>query len=84
MHDVGVDGQIEILTDDRRVTGKLVAVQIKCGDSFFKEPADSGFVFRGDREHLVQWLDGSLPVILVLSRDPNTRKATGSRLATGP
>ncbi|WCQ56133.1 DUF4365 domain-containing protein [Escherichia coli] len=36
--DFGVDGQIEIVIEssgERNASGRLIAVQIKCGDSFF-------------------------------------------------
>jgi Domain of unknown function (DUF4365) len=71
--DYGIDALIELAHDDRRVTGRMIAAQIKCGKSWFAEPtADgSGWTYRGELRHLNYWLGHSLPVILVLC-DPET------------
>lgn len=71
--DFGIDALIELANRDRRVTGRLIAAQIKCGKSWFAEPtADgSGWTYRGELKHLNYWLGHSLPVILVLC-DPDT------------
>ena len=45
--DFGIDAQIEVVDGDI-VTGKLVALQIKSGNSWFKEKSDDGFIYRGD------------------------------------
>lgn len=69
--DVGVDAQVEIVIDERP-TGQLIALQIKSGPAYFKEPAaGSGWVVRGKKRHLAYWLDHQLPVLLVL-HDPNS------------
>lgn len=64
--DVGIDGEIEYKTDDRKCTGKLMAVQIKCGQSYFKEPTSRGYIFRCRPETVNYWLSLSIPVILCL------------------
>ncbi len=69
--DLGVDGEIEIVHNDRRATNRLLSVQIKCGHSFLSEKTDVGYIFRGKLEHLRYWLDHSLPVLLVLC-NPDT------------
>jgi hypothetical protein len=51
--DYGVDAQAEVVADEELVTGRLVALQIKGGDSWFGEPAD-------------EWLGHSLPVVFVI------------------
>lgn len=41
--DLGIDGEIELVDkqdEKRRGTGRLIAVQIKCGESFFSEEDD--------------------------------------------
>ncbi len=63
--DCGIDAQIEIVNDNY-ASGKLIALQIKSGGSWFKEKMKDGYVFRGDREHLDYWLSHSLPVVIVL------------------
>nr|WP_256137147.1 DUF4365 domain-containing protein [Escherichia coli] len=40
--DFGIDGFIEIVRDDGAVTGKMLAVQIKCGASFFRKKIGGG------------------------------------------
>lgn len=64
-NDYGIDAFAEIV-DERRVTGKLIAIQIKAGDSYFKEETIEGFKYRGEKKHLAYWINYSLPVILIL------------------
>lgn len=71
--DLGIDAQFELVSLDNKGTGRLVAAQIKCGPSFFKERTDSGFVFRGKSKHLQYWIEHSLPVILILCNPANGR-----------
>ncbi len=63
--DYGIDAQIEVVDGDI-VTGKLIALQIKSGISWFKEESEEGYIYRGDIEHLDYWLEHSLPVLIVL------------------
>ena len=63
--DVGIDGEIEI-RDGGKSHGRLVALQIKTGPSYFKERTKKGFVFRGSMTHLRYWLNYSVPVLVVL------------------
>lgn len=69
--DLGIDGQIELVDEKNRGTGRLLAVQIKCGLSFLSETTEGGFVFRGDKKHLKYWIEHSLPVIVIIC-NPNT------------
>ncbi len=64
--DVGIDGEIEVVYKDRRSSGKLIAVQIKCGPCFFEEKTEKSFVYRCRPETLNYWLGLSLPVMLCL------------------
>lgn len=63
--DYGIDAQLEIARDGK-VTGKLIALQIKAGESYFKEKTCEGYIYRGNIEHLEYWLKHSLPVIIIL------------------
>jgi phosphatidylserine/phosphatidylglycerophosphate/cardiolipin synthase-like enzyme len=65
IEDVGVDAHIEI-REDGKLTGRLIALQIKSGTSWFREVTSEGFVYRGQPRHLTYWRSHSLPVILVL------------------
>jgi hypothetical protein len=69
--DIGIDAEIERVDDSRKSTGQLLAVQIKCGQSFFKETCDVGFVFRCSKEKINYWLNLSFPVILCLCDEVN-------------
>ena len=50
-HDFGIDGQIEIVGDDRSITGQILAVQIKHGPSFLSEKTRWGYIYRGEVKH---------------------------------
>jgi hypothetical protein len=60
--DYGIDAHIEAV-DDETVLGRLVALQIKSGRSYFDSPADHGWWFRDKAAHFEYWLDFSIPVV---------------------
>ena len=68
--DYGIDAHIEVV-EKEIVTGKLIALQIKTGTSWFQEFTPQGYVFRGDNEHLEYWIEHSLPVLIIL-HNPET------------
>jgi hypothetical protein len=61
--DVGIDGFIELVHDES-ASGKLIAVQIKSGDSYLSEAGDC-FEVAVNEKHLSYWRNFMLPVILV-------------------
>ncbi|MTI67983.1 MAG: DUF4365 domain-containing protein [Firmicutes bacterium] len=65
VEDYGIDAHIEIHSGNE-ATGKLIALQIKSGPSYFNEANDGNIVFRGDMRHLKYWKKHSLPVLVVL------------------
>lgn len=69
--DVGIDGQIEYVTPEGKATGRLVAVQVKSGPSYFKHDRGERWTFYPDQKHLLYWERFPIPVILVL-HDPAT------------
>ncbi|NQW39374.1 MAG: DUF4365 domain-containing protein [Cyanobacteria bacterium] len=71
-HDLGIDGQMEFLdnTDSVVSTGKIVAVQVKSGPSYFTRQTTEGFVYYPSRRHRSYWARLTLPVLLVL-HDPS-------------
>ncbi len=73
-NDFGIDGFIDIISEKREVTGKSLAVQIKCGLSFFNEKNDIGWLFRGEDKHLNYFLNFQIPVLVVLI-NPNDKTA---------
>ncbi|MBP0010532.1 DUF4365 domain-containing protein [Roseofilum sp. Belize Diploria] len=68
IEDYGIDAHVEVV-ENNTATGKLIALQIKSGKSWFKEKTAHGFVFRGKKEHLEYWQKHSLPVLVVLYDD---------------
>lgn len=64
--DVGVDGTIEYVTPDGLTPGRLVAVQVKAGESRFKDAKDDWVPFYPEKKHRDYWMEYPLPVILVL------------------
>ncbi|MER7577366.1 DUF4365 domain-containing protein [Streptomyces sp. NPDC126514] len=66
MHDVGIDGQIEYVDNQGRATGRLVAVQIKAGPSYFSSRADGIVRFRPNGKHRNYWASFPVPVVVIL------------------
>jgi hypothetical protein len=62
--DWGVDAHVEIIQDGVP-SGKLFALQIKAGASYFRKNG-VGYTFRGVLRHLQYWENHSLPVLIVL------------------
>lgn len=69
--DFGIDAHAEKLNDDGLGGGKLIALQIKSGPSYFKKRGDD-YVFYGEDRHREYWTNHSLPVFIVL-HDPETQ-----------
>ena len=63
--DYGIDAQIETI-ENGYASGKLIAVQIKSGEHYFKEKTKESIVYRGNRKHYDYWINHSLPVVIVL------------------
>jgi hypothetical protein len=72
VEDTGIDAQVEVV-DGGVATGKLLALQIKSGDSWFRESAPGGWWYRPDGDHVRYWSNHALPVVVVLRR-PQTSK----------
>ncbi len=63
--DYGIDAQVEIW-EEEKFTGKLIALQIKSGASYFKKKKGDDYVFTGEFKHLDYWTRHPLPVFLIL------------------
>ena len=72
--DVGIDGQLEHVDSKGAVTGRTVAVQIKCGPSYFANPTAHGWKFYPDPKHRLYWERYPLPVLLML-HDPTGQQS---------
>lgn len=68
--DHGIDAQIEELDRDRKPTGKLVALQIKSGASYFRKKGD-GYVYYASPRHFDYWVHHSLPCYIILHNPDN-------------
>jgi hypothetical protein len=72
VEDTGIDAHVEVV-DHGHATGKLLALQIKSGESWFREPCPGGWWFRPDDNHVRYWTDHSLPVAVVLWHPQTSR-----------
>lgn len=69
--DVGIDGYLDVVTPDGEVTGRQIAVQIKCGKSFLKPRNKPYWLFRGELRHLNYFFNLPCPVIVVICDPAN-------------
>ncbi len=67
-NDFGIDGYIELVINEN-VTGKLIAVQIKHGDSFFNTSTYGGYRYVGEKKHLNYYLNKQEPIFIVIMDD---------------
>lgn len=72
VEDYGIDAHVEPFDSSSTPTGRLLALQIKSGESYFAEEVDDGWWYRGENRHLRYWLGHVLPVLIVLY-DPSSR-----------
>lgn len=68
-HDFGIDGYLDVVTQDGAVTGQSIAVQIKSGQSFFKTRTSNGFTFYGEKKHLNYYLNQKNPILIIIHDD---------------
>lgn len=64
--DFGIDGFIDIVTEEGEVTGQSFAVQIKSGTSFFRHKTSNGFLYYGEPKHLNYYRNQQLPLLLII------------------
>lgn len=69
--DLGIDGALELLSDEREPSGDLVLLQIKAGTSYFR---DGKCRLTSDRDHFESWARYSVPVVGIVC-DPDTGEA---------
>ena len=69
--DLGVDGTIELLNEEREPSGDLVLVQVKGGESFVR---GNRFFVDTDRSHFETWARYAIPVVGIVW-DPKTDTA---------
>jgi hypothetical protein len=76
--DWGVDAHVEVKVNGR-ATGRLLALQIKSGPSYFEHEKKDHYVYYGKGKHLWYWQNNSLPVALVL-HNPETDETLWVRI----
>jgi len=68
--EAGIDGHIEVRDPETgRVRNFYVMLQSKAGKSYFERETDNEFQFTCAPRDLEYWMDGNIPVILVVSRN---------------
>ncbi|MCR8828098.1 DUF4365 domain-containing protein [Pseudosulfitobacter koreensis] len=65
-HDFGIDGYLDVVTDEGDVTGQQIAVQIKYGESYLSDENPLGFTFRGEGKHLNYYKNHPMPVLIII------------------
>ncbi|WP_181699355.1 DUF4365 domain-containing protein [Nocardia sp. GTS18] len=69
--DIGIDGHIEYITPTGGAPGRIVAVQVKSGKSWFRRTTDDFISYSVSAKHSAYWERYPLPVILIL-HNPDT------------
>jgi hypothetical protein len=64
--DIGIDGHIEYLNPEGYAPGRLIAAQVKSGQSRFSKATNTHVPFYPEEKHKQYWAEYPLPVILVL------------------
>ena len=69
--DLGIDGQVEFLAPESAVsTGSIIAVQVKSGESYFRQSNSMHVKYYPSKRHRRYWQRLNLPVVLIL-HDPS-------------
>jgi len=71
--DIGIDGQLEYVSGSGFATGRIVALQVKSGPSFFAHEDGESWLFYPEDKHRIYWERFPVPVILVLHK-PDTEE----------
>jgi hypothetical protein len=61
--DLGIDGLVELLNDEREPSGYCVLVQVKAGTSYIR---NGRFFLDADRVHFETWARYGLPVVAII------------------
>ena len=69
--DVGIDGHLEYVNEAGMATGRMIALQIKSGPSFFRHDDGESWRFYPEEKHRTYWERFPVPVIVVLHK-PDT------------
>jgi|SRR3989304_1709363 len=72
--ETGIDAILEIRGKEWKGTGKFVAIQLKSGDSFFKNESHDYYSVYVDNDHIDYWLRCCLPIMFIIY-NPSLNKA---------
>lgn len=64
--DFGIDGHVDLVTDDGRVTGQQFAFQVKYWKSFFQRKTPWGYIYQGDMKHFNYIPNYLCPVLIII------------------
>lgn len=64
--DIGIDAIVEIREKAYRSSGKFLAVQLKSGDSFFKNELEDYYYTYISNDHIEYWLKCLMPVMFII------------------
>ncbi len=64
--DVGIDGLLEFVNAEGLATGRTIGVQVKAGQSYFRQKTAQGWKFYPESKHRNYWEQFPLPVVLIL------------------
>lgn len=67
-NDVGLDGQIEYVDNDGNVTGHLIAVQVKAGQSYLCGNNEE-IVYYPNKKHIAYWESFPIPIVIIFYDD---------------
>jgi hypothetical protein len=70
-NDFGIDGYLDIV-DQGQVTGKGLAVQVKCGSSYVAKKTSGGIRYDGEIKHLNYYMNLPQPTILIVLDEHGT------------
>lgn len=70
--DYGIDAHVEVV-EGENVKGRLIALQIKSGDSWLHERSGGGWDFYPQLQHVNYWQNHSLPVAVVVWHESTDR-----------
>ncbi|PLX48620.1 MAG: hypothetical protein C0613_10585 [Desulfobulbaceae bacterium] len=74
LRETGIDAVLEIRDSSYRSSGAFVALQLKSGESFFKNETDEYYNLYIDHGHIDYWLRSLIPVIFIIY-SPNLNEA---------
>ncbi|WP_037469859.1 DUF4365 domain-containing protein [Sinorhizobium fredii] len=65
--DNGIDGYLQLYTDDLIQTGRTLGVQVRYGESYFDRSPEGSLYFEGAVRHIGYYQHSTSPVILILA-----------------